>query len=140
VSKALSRRFLAQKTCVEKTGSIHFIAGTFRINRDYQLQDDLLDLVLGASHIIDPLRHLAVAGKTIIETPVYVEGGTFSAGSLVRGSPLFFDAGTLNLTNDNFTVGSTGLFGDTLALASRNVNITKTAGLNRCPVSERTRR
>jgi hypothetical protein len=107
-------------------GEINFTAGTFRITDDYLLDDRLLDSVLGSAHTIGPLQHFAVAGKATMETPLFLNGGTFSAGLLVPGSPLFFNSGTFNLTTDDLVIGPGGLFGDTLALSNRNVNVTNT--------------
>jgi fibronectin-binding autotransporter adhesin len=105
----------------------NFTAGTLRFTGDVVLEDFRLTDILGAGHSIGELQHLAVVGTPTLEGLVRVDGGTFSAGSLPVGSPVDFNFGTFNLTGDNLVIGPAGLFGDTLSLSDRNVNVTNTA-------------
>jgi hypothetical protein len=107
--------------------SFNFTAGTVRFTGDAVLEDFRLTDILGPSHSIGALRHLAVAGTPTLEGLLRVDGGTFSAGSLPVGAPVDFNFGTFNLTSDPLTIGATGLFGDTLALSDRDVNVTNAA-------------
>ena len=106
--------------------TFHFNAGALRFTANALLDDLTLDRIFGPEHTIVPLQHMVVAGTPTIQTLLVLDGGTFSAGSLLPGSPLLFTSGTFNLTSDNFTIGAAGLFGDTLTLANRNVNVTNT--------------
>lgn len=107
--------------------ALNFNAGTFRITGDQVLDAFTLDPILGAAHTIRALQHLDIVGRPTLEELLVIDGGTFSAGSLLVGSPILFNSGTFNLTSDNLVIGPAGLFGDTLALSNRNVNVTNTA-------------
>jgi arylsulfatase A-like enzyme len=63
-------------------------------------------------------RHLSIAGTATLNSPLAINGGTFSAGQVVHPELLNFSTGTFNLTGSDLLVGSGGLFGATLAVAS----------------------
>lgn len=52
-------------------------------------------------------RHLRVVGRTTLNSTLYLDGGTFSTGTLQNGYRLTFLSGTFNLTNDDFYVTPT---------------------------------
>ena len=108
----------------ESTPHMNFNAGTLRFTDDVTLTDPMLDVIFGQSHTIAPLRHLMIDGTPTLQSSLILDGGILTVPTLAVGSPLQFDSGTLNLTGANLTVGNGGLFGNTVTLDDRNINVT----------------
>ena len=111
-------------------GSFNFNGGTLNFADDLTLG---ASGPLGTSYALAPQRHLAVDDVTTIDigSTLSIDGGTFTTSSLVADGVLALNAGTFNLTGDDLTVGSFGLFGATLHLTSNQaVNITNTTTVN----------
>jgi hypothetical protein len=105
------------------TGVFNFNAGTLNFGSDLAINatGPLANLTLGTFH------NLSVGGTTTLNGTgtLTLAGGTFSTGSLVDNGGFSFESGTLNLTSDNLTVGSGGLFGPLVLLDfSKEVNVT----------------
>ena len=61
-------------------------------------------------------QHLAVEGTTVISAPLRLNGGTLSVGttSAAELANVDWDAGALNITDQNLTIGAAGLLGDSV--------------------------
>ncbi|MEO2047107.1 MAG: PQQ-dependent sugar dehydrogenase [Pirellulales bacterium] len=70
------------------------------------------ELALGHNLVIANTTHIG-AGSVL-----HLVGGTLTTGDILVEGALDFDTGTLELTNQGFTVGSGGLFGQILTLTS----------------------
>jgi len=111
-------------------GALNYYAGTVAFDCDVTVAAGLnqvtASILFGPAPVLPAGRGLAIGGKATLLTPVTLNGGTFSAGSLVNVSLLQFNSGTFNLTASDMTVGAGGLFGSSLALSSaRAINVTQ---------------
>ncbi len=111
-------------------GTFNFNFGTVIVDNDMTLSDpDLItNVLLGSPPTIPSWKTLGVTGQATLMSPLVLDGGTFSVGSLVNPSLLQFDRGTFNLTEDDLTIGPGGLFGSPLRLDhDHHVNVTNSA-------------
>ena len=72
-------------------------------------------------------QELAVDNTATLSAPLRLNGGTFSVGTidLAGIANLEFNAGTFNLTQDDLTIGNTGIFGPTVILdLGKTINVT----------------
>ncbi len=113
-----------------QAGAFDFAAGTFNFNYGtLHNTSDLLvevdDNILGGSHTLGLGRHLMVSQTTTLNDILTLDGGTFTTSSLVNPELMQFTRGTFNLTGDDLTIGSGGIFGNTLSLsADKTVAVT----------------
>ncbi len=89
--------------------TFNFPFGTLNITADTTIDTAL-------AQPIGPAKTLAIAGTATLTTPLTLDGGTFSAGSLINPFFLDFQRGTFALTTDNLDIAPTGLFGDNLRI------------------------
>ena len=83
--------------------------------------------VFGGSPTISAANCLEISGNATLATPVTLDGGTLSAGSLINAPLLTFNSGVLNLTADDLTIGAGGLFGSVVQLDfGQTINVTNT--------------
>jgi hypothetical protein len=79
----------------------------------------------GATWSIGSLATSSVSGTLDVENrgAVFLNGGSLSVGTVsLNGSGTFsFPSGTLNITNDNLTVGTFGLLGPSVALSPARI-------------------
>ncbi|MGI9428667.1 MAG: beta strand repeat-containing protein, partial [Bythopirellula sp.] len=77
-------------------------------------------LTNGATQVLTAAQSLVVSGTTHIQpgSVFSLTGGALTTGDLLVDGALDFQAGTLELTAQGFTVGPDGLFGSILVLAS----------------------
>lgn len=107
-------------------GSFRFNTGTINFSGSNTMDANQLNLLLGTGGTLSSGRHLAVVGTATLASPLTLNGGTFSAGSLTGGNLLTLSSGTLNITNSGITVGSGGALGSVVNVAS-GVTINQTA-------------
>jgi fibronectin-binding autotransporter adhesin len=99
---------------ISGNGEFNFNSGTINLSNDLLLNanSSLNNLNLSA------IKTLSVNGTTTLAADdiLTLDGGNFSTGSLVTEGYFDFKRGTFNLTNDDFTVNSTGLMGSLVQL------------------------
>lgn len=117
---------------LESFGSgLNFSAGTLNLTNSDLLVDP--GGILGSDITLTSLRSLGVSGTTTLNgaSTLTLDGGTFSTGSLVNNGGFTFNSGTFNLTGDNLTIGSGGLFGNLAQFGNnQSVNVTNNAIVN----------
>ena len=106
-----------------------FNAGTLEYTSSLSVAAaDWLEGTLGPGRPIGPAQQLIVDGATTLNDVLTLSGGTLSTGSLVNPAWLQFQSGTFNLTGDNLSISTSGLFGSGLTLPSGDaVNVTNKA-------------
>jgi len=122
---------LSVGTLVPYGGWLNFTAGTLNLTNSDLLVDP--GGILGSDISLTSLRSLGVSGTTTLNGAgtLTLDGGTFSTGSLVNNGGFTFNSGTFNLTGDNLTIGSGGLFGSLAQFGSnQTVNVTNNATVN----------
>jgi T5SS/PEP-CTERM-associated repeat protein len=110
--------------------TFNWTSGTFRFKANGNLNMETLHDLLGDAPTLVAGQELQIANIATLSVPLRLNGGTFSVGSISAASlaNLDFDAGTLNLTNANLTVGSGGIFGATLVIdPGQSINVTNQA-------------
>jgi len=92
---------------LQSEGSINVNAGSLNISTDFTTSNT-------SNIVLNGLGNLSVSGTTTLNdaSMFTLAGGTFSTGSLVNNGGFTFNSGTFNLTSDNLTIGSGGLFGN----------------------------
>ena len=108
-------------------GTFNFNAGTLNIG------GDLLTGTLSPALTLSGLKLLNVAGTTTLDgfSTLTLDGGTFSTGYLVDNGGFAFNRGTFNLTSDNLTIGTEGLFGSHVLLDyGKEVNVSNTINID----------
>jgi hypothetical protein len=105
-------------TALGNPGNFTFNSGTVSVagNRTYSSSNNLAQRVMGSS--VTTGKTVAIGGTLTLNSAYTINGGTLKAGNLANTFNLTFTKGTLELTNSNIAVDSTGLFGDTLQLTS----------------------
>ena len=97
---------------------MNFTFGTLAFDCDVIVTGTgLVNDIFGASPTISGANGLEISGTATLGTPVTLDGGTLSVGSLVNASMLTFNTGTLNLTQGKLTVGLGGMLGRTVEVA-----------------------
>jgi len=115
-------------TLVFSGSTFNFHAGTLHFTSDPGLDTALLGKILGPTPTLSGDQHLSVAGPTLLLEPLILDGGAFSAGTLVNPASLQFNSGTFNLTEDDLSIGLGGLFGHTLEVAAdQTIQVTNNA-------------
>ena len=92
---------------LSREGTLNFNAGTLNIG------SDLSATSLGTNTTLSGLKTLNVGGTTTLDgySTLTLDGGTFSTGDLIDNGGFAFNRGTFNLTGDDLTIGTSGLFG-----------------------------
>lgn len=107
---------------VAQVGDFNFAAGTLRFTGSKTFDTPALAEIFAgdAAPTLTANRHLAVASTAVVSSPLRLNGGIFSVGSISPASVsnLDFDAGTFNLTGSDLTVGTGGQFGASIVLDS----------------------
>lgn len=83
------------------------------------IDSSLLDNLFGGGPTtLHAGQHLAIDAVAVLSAPLRVNGGTLSVGGISNASfaNVDFDAGTLNFTNQNVSVGATGLLGTSFVI------------------------
>jgi len=130
------------------TGNINLFGGTLK-TADITFTNNTLNFVAGTLHFTqttffnptDATNHdintlstgktLRVVGMTLLGTPITLSGGTLSTDSISGFGLIDFQSGTFELTNDNLTVGSTGIAGATINLqAGKHIILTNNATID----------
>ena len=113
------------------TPDFTFTSGTFRYTAGATLNSEALDDLLGPGvPTLTANKNLVVTDEAVLNTPVRLNGGSLSVGSVFNNdsSMLDFDTGTFNLTTADLTVGTGGtggLFGDVMTVnLGQTVNVT----------------
>jgi T5SS/PEP-CTERM-associated repeat protein len=109
--------------------TFNFNAGTLRFTDVVNLDAFFVDKLLGASRTLGPNRSLIIDSTPTLSSLLILGGGSLTVPQLAVGSPLQFDSGTFNLTSANLTIGNTGLFGNTVVLDTRNINVTNSTNI-----------
>jgi len=107
---------------VNNLGSLNFNAGTLHVTGDLAL-----DAGLNSNLILNGAHKLIVDGSTMLDaaSSLALNGGQFSTGSLLDNGGFSFNSGIFNLTNDQFVVGDSGLFGRSVLLGlNQSFNVT----------------
>jgi T5SS/PEP-CTERM-associated repeat protein len=82
-------------------GQVNFAAGTIRFTGAKSFVSTELTTLLGPGKTLLPGQTLSVAGAATLTAPLFLDGGTFSVGSLAN-------QGTLTLRSGNFNVTGAG--------------------------------
>ena len=109
--------------------TFNFNAGTLRFTDVVNFDAFFVEKLLGASRTLGPNRSLIITSTPTLSSLLILGGGMLTVPQLAVGSPLQFDSGTFNLTSANLTIGNTGLFGDTVVLDTRNINVTNSTNI-----------
>jgi T5SS/PEP-CTERM-associated repeat protein len=101
-------------TSINKLGTFNFNAGTLDIDNFTVGSSGLF----GSSYSLGSGRTMVVDNTLTIDagSTLSLDGGSLDVTSITRNGTLNFNAGTLDI--DNFTVGSSGLFGSSYSLGS----------------------
>ena len=107
-------------------GSFDFLSGTLEIGADL-----LMDTSgpLDDAFTVSAMHTLTVGGTTTLNgaSTLTLDGGVFSTGSLIDNGSFAFHSGTFNLTSDDLTIGTGGLFGSFAHFdVQQTVNVTNT--------------
>ena len=109
---------LADETSLVKAGSTFlFASGVLELRNDSLISPTFLNEVLGGSSLTFG-KELRVLGQATLATPLSIDGGELTAGSLSQAGLLQLNSGALRLTDQALTVDAGGLFGDTLDVAA----------------------
>ncbi len=118
-------RFGAADPLDDQGGTINYTFGTVEFDADVTIPagSHTVNAFFGPAPTLTPLQGLTVTGQATLMTPVTLDGGTLSVGSLVYPSFLTFNTGTFNLTGPAVTVvGSSGsTFGPSLSIGPGQV-------------------
>ena len=100
----------------DQGGTVNFVSGTFGHNGDFRIGSGSL---VGATVNTDT-KSMVFGGTVTIDAnaTVNVNGGIFSAGTLVPNGTLNFTAGRLEITNSAMDVGLGGSLGRTPTIAT----------------------
>ncbi len=93
--------------------------GSFNFNAGYlTIGNGLATSNLGSNFALNRMSTLTVGGTTTLDgfSMFTLDGGTFSTGGLVDNGGFTFNSGTLNITNDNLSIGSAGQLGGDVEL------------------------
>jgi len=123
-------RFHAADPVDDQGGTVDYVAGTVAFDCDVPIGAGMSQVTdfFGSPATIPAGKGLEVTGTATLWTPVTIDGGTLSVGSIVHGALLDFQSGTFNLTDDDLAIAPTGLFGDTVMLPTgKTINVTNTA-------------
>ncbi len=120
---------------IAESPTLNFNSGTLRFTTspEVTLGGALLAEMLGANPTLTAGQELAVDNTAVLSAPLRNNGGTLTVGAMDAASAanLDFDAGTLNLTNANLTVGVGGIFGSTLVVgAPQSISVTNQATID----------
>ena len=106
-------------------GSVTFTSGTLRYKNSALLDNAALgDIFDGAvPPTLEANQHLEVGGNTTLDSTLRMNDATasFSVGTTTDLSNLDWDAGTLNITGQAFSVGGSGLLGDSVIVNQNQV-------------------
>lgn len=103
---------------VNSLSQFNFYAGKLEWRGDHAyIANSYVNALLGYSGKVKIGQELSITGKADFTTPFEIDGGTLSVGTMGTGQ-VVFTRGTFKVLNDGFTVGSGGVFGDTLAVRS----------------------
>ncbi|MDC0937268.1 autotransporter-associated beta strand repeat-containing protein, partial [Pirellulales bacterium] len=110
--------------------TLNFNSGTLRFTTtpEATLGAAQLSQVLGGNPTLTTGQELAVDNTAILAAPLRNNGGTFSVGEMDAASAanLDFDAGTVNLTKIDLSVGTGGIFGSTVIIdPEQTINVTQ---------------
>lgn len=96
--------------------TFNFNSGTFRFTGGATLDAGTVGDLLGSNQTLVADQHLAVVGTAVLSTPLRLNGGQLSVGSVSAASlaNLDWDAGTLNITAQTLTVGAAGQLGQSV--------------------------
>ena len=107
--------------------TFNFNTGTFRFTGGATLDAGTVGDLLGFNPTLVADQHLAVVGSAMLSTPLRLNGGELSLGSVSAASlaNLDWDAGTLNITAQSLTVGTSQLLGNSVIVSQNQVlNVT----------------
>jgi hypothetical protein len=98
-------------------GVFNFYSGTLQLAENRTIGSDQTILkVFGGAPTLTSGKELSIEGTATLLTVVTLDGGTFTAPSIVNGQNLSLQRGRLNITNQAVTIGAGGLLGSTLDL------------------------
>ena len=103
------------------TPQFNFNSGTFRFASTATLNADTLEDLLGVTPTLTAGKHLAVVNTAAFSAPLRINGGTLSFGNVTGLANVDFDAGTLNITSANVTIGVGGMFGAGLVIDTEQI-------------------
>jgi len=111
----------------DSDATVNFLSGTLRLGGDRTLgMDAAAAHLFGTAANITTAKRLQVDGTATLLAPVEINGGTFTVGNLVNAPSMSLNTGTFNLTAADLTVGSGGMFGDSLQLgANQTINVSQ---------------
>ena len=122
-------RFAREDPMAAGSEDMDFFFGTLAFECDVMVTDSgLVSEIFGSSPTISVLNGLEITGRAALLTPVTLNGGTLSVGSLVNAPFLQFDSGAFNLTDADLSISTGGLFGRTLEVTSdQSISVTNDA-------------
>jgi hypothetical protein len=98
-------------------GIFNFYSGTLQLIGDRNIGPNAtIQQIFGGAPTLTSGKELFIEGIATLDTVVTLDGGTFTAPTIVNGQNLRLQRGTLNITNQAVTIGAGGLFGSTLDL------------------------
>jgi T5SS/PEP-CTERM-associated repeat protein len=105
---------------IEFAGStFNFNAGLLEFTGDAQLTPDKLDNIFGGYANLQRGQHLKARGELTLSDNLALEGGELTADRINNPSLFNYQAGTLNITDDNgLTVSPLGMVGQSLVLGT----------------------
>ena len=105
---------------------LNYAAGTIQLAGNRTIGSDaVISQLFGAVATIVDGKGLTVEGTATLQSGVNLDGGTFTAPSIVFGQNLHLHRGTFNLTNQAVTIGSGGPLGSALDVNDdMTVNVT----------------
>ena len=117
---------------VEPGATFDFNFGVLNDTDDLTITSgDGLQTALGGAHEVVVGQELRVDGTTTLHTTFTINGGILTTGDLASSQFLQINAGTLNLTQADLTIGFGGLFGPVYVLgSSRQINVTNTTTID----------
>ena len=122
-------RFAREAPMAAGSEDMNFLFGTLAFECDMMVTGfGLIGEIFGGSPTISVLNGLEISGAAMLLTPVMLDGGTLSVGSLVNAPFLQFNSGAFNLTDADLSISLGGLFGRTLEVTSvQSISVTNDA-------------